>query len=124
MSISWINTTFGHIIATIIATQYFVSGLEYHLEKIIFGMIMAVISCSLNSYLLEFKDKKEFLETVKIDLQQADLQKILTNLPEGVLIFKRFRNPYIIYWNNEFQKLLKFLPGSWCSNDEDLEKLK
>jgi hypothetical protein len=39
------------------------------------------------------------------------LQKVLTVLPEGVLIFKRFRNPHIIYWNKQLERLLSFLPG-------------
>jgi hypothetical protein len=86
-------------------------------------MILTVISCGMNSYFLELKDKKEFLDIVKTDLMQSDLQKILTALPDGVLIFKRFRNPYIIYWNNQFEKLLNFLPGStWKHDDIDLEE--
>ena len=79
----------------------------------------------MNSFFLELKDKKEFLDIIKTDLMQSDLQKILTVLPEGVLIFKRFRNPYIIYWNNQFEKLLNFLPHSkWKGDEVDPEDLQ
>jgi hypothetical protein len=80
-----------------------VHNLGYKLEKIIFGMALTVISCGMNSFFLEMKDKKEFLDIIKTDLMQSDLQKILTVLPEGILIFKRFRNPFIIYWNEHFE---------------------
>lgn len=91
--------------------MYFVNGLGYQLDKIIFGMGLTVISCGMNSFFLELKDKKEFLDIIKTDLMQSDLQKVLTVLPEGVLIFKRFKNPHIIYWNKQLEKLLNFLPG-------------
>ena len=74
-------------------------------------MGLTVISCGMNSFFLELKDKKEFLDIIKTDLMQADLQKVLTVLPEGVLIFKRFRNPHIIYWNKQLERLLSFIPG-------------
>jgi hypothetical protein len=102
-----------------------VQGFNYRLDKIIFGMGLTVISCALNSFFLEMKDKKEFLDIIKTDLMQSDLQKVLNVLPEGVLIFKRFRNPYIIYWNQQLEKLLNFLPGhSSKADDIILEKQK
>ena len=122
LSVNWIVTFIGQTIGTVIATYYFVDGFGYKLEKIVFGMALTVISCCLNSFFLEMKDKKEFLDVIKTDLMQSDLQKILTVLPEGVLIFKRFRNPFIIYWNDHFEKLLNFLPRSKWRADDDLEQ--
>jgi hypothetical protein len=42
-------------------------------------------------------------------------------LPEGVLIFKRFRNPHIIYWNNQLEMLLNFLPGGTDKLEHELD---
>jgi hypothetical protein len=50
-----------------------VHDLGYKLEKIIFGMALTVISCGMNSFFLEMKDKKEFLDIIKTDLLQSDL---------------------------------------------------
>ena len=111
MSINWICTVIGQFVATVIATNFFVNGFGYQFDKIIFGMGLTVISCGMNSFFLELKDKKEFLDIIKTDLMQSDLQKVLTVLPEGVLIFKRFRNPHIIYWNKQLESLLSFHTG-------------
>lgn len=68
LSINWIYTVIGQTIATVIVTMYFVNGFGYQLDKIIFGMGLTVISCAMNSFFLELKDKKEFLDIIKTDL--------------------------------------------------------
>ena len=43
---------------------------------------------------------------------------MLQDLPEGVMIYKKFDNPHIKLWNNEFIKLFKFksmLPNKFSS---------
>lgn len=51
---------------------------------------------------------------IQIDVLQKDLKKVLQELPEGVLIYKRFGNPHIKLYNNELERLFKFqiLPTS------------
>lgn len=73
LSINWILTVIGQLLATVITTMYFVNGFGYQLDKIIFGMGLTVISCGMNSFFLELKDKKEFLDIIKTDLMQSDL---------------------------------------------------
>ena len=114
----------GHLLANVIATHFFVQGFGYKLDKLVMGMGLMVVACSMNTFFLELKDKKEFLDIVKTDLMMSDLQKVLTVLPEGIFIFKRFRNPYIIYWNNQLETLLNFLPQKNRGDDTSSNEKK
>ena len=71
-------------------------------------MIISCIVSTIVSYYVEYYDKKEFLEMKQTEQLQQDLKKVLQVLPEGVMIYKRFENPHIKLWNNEFINLFKF----------------
>jgi hypothetical protein len=73
LSINWIFTVLGQLLATGAAIDFFVKGLGYRFDKIGFGMCLTVLASGMNCYFLELKDKKEFLDMINTDLMQSDL---------------------------------------------------
>lgn len=103
----WIYFLIGNTISNALVLQYYVVNFGVILEKIIPSIVISLAASVVVSYYVEYQDKKEFLEMKQAECLQNDMKKVLQVLPEGVMIYKRFDNPHIKLWNNEFMNLFK-----------------
>lgn len=81
LSLNWISSLIGLIIATSAVVSYLVIQFEYKMHRIISGFVLLVVSCAINSYFVERKDKQEFIDMSENDLMHSDLIQVLKKLP-------------------------------------------
>ena len=107
LTYKWLYFAFGNAILTLLIILYYVQEFGLRLYSLAPSMIISSITCCAVAYFVELHDKKKFLDRIKIEGLQNDLNMIVQHFPEGVMIFERSAPDNVKLYNDQFVKLFQ-----------------